>query len=445
MSDRQPIDVQKFIDDSKLGRMSYLVLAVTTLVMFVDGFDVFVVGRIAPAIASGIGVPVASMSEVFLLQQIGLAVGAFALSPLSDRFGRRALLILTLFGCGGFTVACAMATTVRELALFRGAAGIFMSAAVPAALALLVEMTPQQWRATFLSIAISSYTAGSALSAGVATWLLADYGWQIAFWLGGIAPVICAFLVLLLPESIMFHLARGQRNDAKVGATLAKFHPGSVFEPNQQFQDSTGGSRKTKLRIADVFSDGRALPSVLIWTCLLIHMGTTALLAAWISTFFLEMGGVSLEAFSFLIVISFPAALLGSLIIGFLMDRLGGARILRLFFAGFAASTLALGIIPFSSVVFAAVLLVWHFLKSGCQSGLTAILAQMYPASVRTTGVGWGLGLGRIGGILGPLFGSFALAQQFSLFSTMGAIALAPVAILIILLFMKKPTSENRA
>jgi AAHS family 4-hydroxybenzoate transporter-like MFS transporter len=429
---RMKIDVQEFIDQADLSILSYIVLGTTMLVMFIDGFDVFVVGRIAPAIAHGLGEPSSKMSEVFLLQQTGLAAGAFALSPLSDRYGRRIVLALCLAVFGLLSLVCVFATSIRELAVLRGLASVFLSGAMPTVLALLVEMTPQRWRSTFLSIALSAYAAGAALSAGVAAWLLTDYGWQIAFWIGGLAPLLCMGLVAALPESLMFRLGRNTQ-DPKITRTLMRFSPGETFDGSLQFFGVAPRRVDRKQAIFEVVSEGRGLSSLLVWLCCLIHMGTTALLASWMSTFFLEMGGVPIEQFSVSLTISFIGGLVGTFFAGYLMDRFGWARVLQLYFFALTLAIAGLGLVPFSARAFILILIAWNFLQSGGQSGLTALLTKLYPVNVRSTGVGWGLGVGRLGGIVAPLFGGIALASKFSLPTTFGLISTMPALILFLL------------
>ena len=423
------IDIQEQIDSARLGALNYVLLAVTMLVMFVDGFDVFVVGRIAPAIAHGLGEPTSKMGEVFLLQQVGLAVGAFSISPLADRYGRRAILALTLAAFGSLTIAGAFATSLRDLALLRGLAGVFLSGAVPTVLALLVEMTPQRRRSTFLSISLSAYAAGSALCAGVAAWLLAAHGWRIAFWIGGIAPLGCLTLVAALPESIMFRLARDPL-DPRIARTLRRLTAAAHFDVAQEFMPVPP---RHKPAIFDVVSEGRGVSSMLLWLCTFIHMGTTALLASWMSTFFLEMAGVPLARFSVSLIIAVVGGLAGTFMAGVLMDRFGWPKVLSVYFGALTLSVAALGMVPFSSGAFILVLIAWSFFQSGGQAGLTTLLTRLYPANARSTGIGWGTGVGRLGGVALPLFGGFALASKFSLSATFWLICLMPALVLCLL------------
>jgi AAHS family 4-hydroxybenzoate transporter-like MFS transporter len=422
------VDIQDVIDKSRLGSFNYLLLGATTLVMLVDGFDVFVVGRIAPAIAHGLGEPTSRMSMVFLLQQMGLAAGAFAISPFADKWGRRSVLVVTLAAFGVLTIACAFATSLHNLAVLRGLAGIFLSGAVPTALALLVEMTPQRWRSAFLSISLGAYGLGSALGAGVAAWLLVDYGWQIAFWIGGVAPLVCLALVMPLPESIMFRLGRDPR-DPRIARILRRLSSDERLNDDQEFVPPPG-PRRGKLTIFEIVSDGRALPTLVMWLCWFIHMGTTALLASWMSTFFLEMGGVPLANFSTSLMIAFIGGTIGTFLIGYLIDRFEWFWPMSIYFGALTLATAALGVVPYYSWAFVLVLTAWSFFQGGGQVGLTALLARLYPANVRSTGLGWGTGVGRLGGVVLPLFGGLALGSKLGLSATFWLIALMPALVL---------------
>ena len=173
-----------------IGRREIAMLVISSVILFIDGFDMYFLGKIAPAVAHGLGGKPADMTPVFTWQQIGLAAGAFLMPPLADRFGRRPTLAICLCGFGFLSLGSAFVANLTQLTVLRGISGLFLAGAFPIGLTLLSEMTPQRTRAPFMAISLVFLSGGNIASGGVAAWLLDLYGWQIGFVLAGILPLL---------------------------------------------------------------------------------------------------------------------------------------------------------------------------------------------------------------------------------------------------------------
>ena len=124
-SEGQRFDVARFIDERPIGTREILTLAIVSLVLFIDGFDMYFLGKILPAIAEGLGGESTDMRQVVNSQQSGMAVGAFLMPPLADRVGRKPILGLCLLVFGSLSFWAAFATGFTMLAWLRGVSGIF--------------------------------------------------------------------------------------------------------------------------------------------------------------------------------------------------------------------------------------------------------------------------------------------------------------------------------
>ena len=429
-------DVEAFIDETRIGATQAMVLFVCLLVCFIDGFDIFMIGKIAPAIAKGFGETSEAMAPLFVYQQIGLAIGAFAVSPLADRFGRRAMLIFSCITFGIVTLASIHAQTLQQLALLRGIGGVFMAAGLPMAMAMISEATPRHRRSTFVAIALAGYSAGSAASGGVAAWLLDDYGWHSAFWIGGLVPLVCVpLLILFVPESIKFRAERDP-SDQRIASTLRRLDPGIALKGDELFVIGNAGAKGRKAKLSDVFSEGRFWMTSIIWLACAISMTNTALMAAWLPTFFQEMAGVPIQQFAKVALIAYLGGIVGTLCIGWLMDRMHATLLLAAFYIALAGALVSLSWVPFHSIAFVVAALVWSFLQTGGQGGINTMITQVYPPRMRSTALGWAGGAGRIGGILAPLGGAFALAHHFSLKLTMTLAAALPICVALLMLLL---------
>jgi AAHS family 4-hydroxybenzoate transporter-like MFS transporter len=437
--------IQDFVDGQRTRGIHYAVLAICTFVMFVDGFDIFLVGKIAPAIARGLGEAPAAMTRVFLLQQIGLAVGAFVAPPLADRFGRRRMLIVCSVAFGLLMLATGLATSITQFAVLRGLSGLFLSGGLPMAIALLAELSPRARRGTFISVAFAGYSAGGAAGGAVAAWMIDAYGWQSGFWLGAAMPLAGALAMLLfLPESLQFIAGRNPV-DPRIAPTIRRLAPETVLTGAETFVAADGSEAAGKASLFDIFRSGRARATTILWLACVLSMGSIALMAAWLPTFFQEMAGIPIQRFAVLAMIGFAGGIAGTLTIGWLFDRLRASRLIPAYYLGLSAMIVLLGLVPFQAPFFLGVLLAYNFFQTGGQTGLNTMMTRIYPASMRSTGIGWAGGLGRIGGVILPLFGGLAVASHFSLQATLIAVAVLPagVALLVLLLpDLARPAAE---
>ena len=429
--------IQDFIDAQRTRPIHIAVLAICALVMFIDGFDVFMVGKIAPAIARGFGEEPKAMSLVFGLQQIGLAVGAFISTPMADRFGRRRMLVWSSLIFGALTIAAVFAQSLLQLAILRGFSGIFLSGVLPIAIPLLAEMTPKRRRGMFIAIAMAVFSTGAAASGAVAVWLIDDYGWQSGFWIGGLLPLLTVPLMLLfLPESLQY-LAGRNPNDPRIVKTMRRLDPTIALTGEETFIAGDGSARAGKASLFDIFRDGRARTTTIAWLACVLSMGNIALLAAWLPTFFQEMAGIPIQRFAVFAMIAFAGGFVGTLTMGWLMDRFRPSRLIPLYFLCLAASLFAIGHVPFEAPGFLVALIAWNFFQSGGQTGLNTLLTNVYPASMRSTGLGWAGGAGRIGGVIFPLMAGMALGAHFTLPLTMGLIALMPLVVALLVMQLR--------
>lgn len=438
-------DIEEFVDRQPIGRTQLAVLLVCGLVCFIDGFDIFMVGKIAPAIATHFGEPSEAMAFLFVCQQIGLAAGAFIFSPLADRFGRRRMLIWACAAFGLITLFSIYAQTLTQLALLRGLAGLFMSAGLPMALALISEMTPKRRRSIFIAIALAGYSTGNAASGAIAAWLLDIYGWESGFVIGGIVPLVCIPLLLLfVPESIKYQAEKNPVHP-EIPGTLRRMDPAVTLTGSEQFVLGEQSAKPKKAKLLDIFTDGRGWMTGLIWAACILSMTNIALLASWLPTFFQEMAGIPIQRFAISAMIAYLGGLAGMLSIGWLMDRFNPTRLIALYYIGLAGALVAMAWVPFEAALFIGVLLFWNFVQTGGQGGLNTMITQVYPPRMRSTALGWAGGAGRVGGVIAPVYGGFAIAQNFSLQLTLGLAALGPLLVAVLVFALGYTAAARRA
>lgn len=427
------LDVAAFIDEQPIGWRQIATLVIVSLVLFIDGFDMYFLGKILPAIAEGLGGESVDMRPVVDRQQIGMAIGAFLMPPLADRIGRKPVLMLCLLVFGSLSLWAAYSTSFDMLAWLRGVSGIFYSALLPIAMALLAESTPKRRRALFLSIALVCFSGGNLASGAMTAWWLAEIGWQGFFIAGGLVPMAALVLLMFVPESLIFRVNRNPA-DPRVAKAVARLDPaaqlpaGTVFHLGDQEEVSRFGPLA-------MFGSRYLIQTILLFAACFFALGNIALLANYMATFLYEFAELPLETFAFYMIIGYFGGASGTLVMGWLMDRVNPYWLIAGYFVVDAAAILSLGYVPpQAAVAFVTALVVWNFCQVGGQTGINNLTTLSYPPEMRSSGLGWAGGIGRIGGIVFPFLGGAALAAALPLQTIMLATAV-PALIVAALIF----------
>ncbi|RBJ75395.1 hypothetical protein C3L29_032845, partial [Pseudomonas sp. MWU12-2534b] len=161
-----------------------------------DGFDTAAIGFIAPSLLGEWNLTKPDLAPVLSAALFGLACGALVSGPLSDKLGRRSLLLGSVFLFGVACLMSAFSTTIGHLTILRFITGVGLGAAMPNTTTLLSEYAPQRTRALLITVMFTGFKLGSALIGFVAGWLIPLHGWRAVLLFGGGLPL------LLLPGGV---------------------------------------------------------------------------------------------------------------------------------------------------------------------------------------------------------------------------------------------------
>ena len=392
------------LEGQRLGALQIRVAILCALAQGFDGYDISAIGMAAPSLSHAWNVPPAAFASAFVMSNVGVMVGALASGPAGDRLGRKPVILTSLLFLGVFSFATAYAGSILMLAFLRFMTGIGIGALMPSTVALTSDYAPDRLRATVTMWVFAGNPLGGFLGGQLIAALLPIFGWQVIFHIGGALPLLLfPVLLLWLPESPRFLLTRGRRSPAAL-RIFARMGIDPAAGPVQQIDVA----RSNPIRA--LFADGYALRTVLFWIMFFASLLSLYLIGFWLPTV-LHLEGLSPADSVFASSLYGAGGALSVLVLGPLVTSFGLERILTICLACgvVVIAAVALGHLPY--LVLLAAIFVMGICVVGGQLGANGLSAAKYPARMRTTGVGWALGIGRLGGIFGPGLGGFLLAQ----------------------------------
>ncbi len=418
----QRLDIRAHINERKMSGYQWLLLVLCFLIVATDGMDVAIMGFLAPDITREWGISKAAFGVVMSAAPIGLAIGALVVGPLSDRFGRKKLLVGSIALFGVFNLLSAFADGTATLSLLRFLTGLGLGAAMPSTTTLLSEYVPERSRSMLLATMFTGFNLGSALVGFGAAAILPHHGWRAVLIAGGAIPLICLpFYIMLIPESARFMVVRNI-SPARIARTLRRVIGSEVADDTVFTISEPPVSGKQPVRT--LLSPGYRGMTLALWVTYFMGLLVIYLLSGWLPTL-IKDAGLPIERAANLTALFQLGGTVGALVVGYCMDRFAPHRVIGTSYVLGAVFILMLASGSVTSSMFALYVLLAGFCMSGAQTGLNAFAPQCYPTPVRATGVSWMLGIGRFGSITGSMAGGVLLSMGWS-FSAVIAILAVP-------------------
>lgn len=379
------------IDAGRLRGLSLLVCVCTFSVMILDGFDVQMIGFAAPALLAEFGIERSALGPALAASVIGMSLGAVAVGPLGDLYGRRPALLFSTFLFGVTTLLGVTATDVTTLAAWRFVTGLGLGGALPSAVTLMAEFAPAERRSQLVVGSLLGIPIGGILGSALAAELVPAFGWRSIFIAGGVLPLIAvAVLFVLLPESPRFSATRGD---------------GMKFGAHDR-------------GLCAVFSGGLTRDALITALAFFTNMFAVYAFFSWVPVVLTAVGFDLAQAVRSGLVFNL-AGVVGSLLNAWLIARIGSrlplvavASVAIFALAGLAwiaapgaHSAAQPGVASYFIAIAAA-----GFGIHALQTGLYILSAHVFHVECRTSGVGFASGAGRIGGILSSFAGGALLA-----------------------------------
>ena len=403
------IDVNEAIDNNPFGRFQWTVVALCALLLIVDGYDVFVAGTVLPTLIVewGLTKPQAGVLQAWAL--FGMMFGALIFGPLADRIGRKKGIAISFLVFTVATLLTGFANSPDQFKVFRFIAGLGCGGLMPNAVALMNEYAPKRMRGTMVALMFSGYSVGGMVAAALGIGLIPHYGWKPMFFAAAVPLLLLPFVLWKLPESLGFLIRQGEQQKAQ--RIYAQIVPSARLESGDTlvFTESKGASAS----IAELFRHQRTLRTLMLWLAFFCCLLLVYLLSSWLPKVLQEAGYAEKASLLSLFSLNF-GGMAGAVAGGWLGDRFGLPKVVVGYFIAAAASIALIGYNPPAGLLFILVFVAGAS-TIGTQILLYASVAQLYNLSVRSTGLGWASGVGRIGAIVGPTLGGVLLAKELPL------------------------------
>ncbi|MCK9563668.1 MAG: MFS transporter [Bacteroidales bacterium] len=400
------------IAESFFSPMQLVVLAVCFVANVIEGFDVVVVAHAAPAITADWGVSSTQLGITLSAGVLGMTLGAMFLSSLSDLFGRRVVLSGMMLLAGVATWCVTYTDNVTELMVLRLVAGLGLGGMLATIVPLVGEYSPRRYRTLSLAITFAGASLGPIIGGLISAQLITVYGWKAIFEVAGVLTVVMGVVIyLVVPESIAYIIKR------KPEGALERVNRILVYigqQPVASLPPTALAEAQESASVVSLLKGHRRLKTLAIWGAFFLSFAAVYFLHSWIPQVLSNAGFSQQRAIQGAVVAS-SGSIVGTLVFGWLGRWWDLNRVIAVAFAVGAVGLVMLSVL-FQYVDGSAYLLVWAILflvgvtVMGGFANLYTIATLIYPAQIRSTGVGWAAGLGRFGAVISPALAGFLIA-----------------------------------
>ncbi len=406
------IDITRWINQQKIGWVQVAVLLLSGACALLEGFDALNIAFVAPAVVRDWHLPPHSFTPAFMAGLAGLLVGCLFIAPLADKFGRKRVMLGSVVAFAIFSALSAAAWSLTSLSILRFLTGVGVGGGMANAIALTSEFFPERKRASMTVIMFVGFPLGGAAGGFLSAYLIPQFGWQSVFLVGAIVPLVVALgLAFVLPESIR-HLVVNEASPERVIAVLRRINPTALFVPETRFVIAE--ESKTGFTVGHLFRQGRAAGTVLLWVVFFMSLLDLFLVTSWLPIV-LHSAGLTIAMAAVVAATLNLSGVAACIVVAPVLERHGLFVIALPAFLIAAIGIAALGSV---GIGLASILIASGVAGVGIvvgQNAANALAAAYYPTYIRATGVGWALGIGRIGAVIGPAIGGAMLSLHWSL------------------------------
>jgi benzoate transport len=403
--------VTEVIDNGKISRQQILVVALCMFFNMLDGFDIIAMAVVAGDVSREMMLPPDKVGWIFSFALAGMMAGAMLLAPISDIVGRRKVIVVSIIVVGVSILLTANATTLLEFIALRFISGLGAGVMLASQATLAAEYSPEKYRSLSVTFVTSGYALGAMFTSVAAGLILPDYGWRGMFWFGGATTLVMGLVAwLLIPESLKYLLER-RPHDAlqRINKILAKLKR----DPLAEMPDITPQQQKQSPGMVQVMAQLLAKEhrkvTLTLWTTFFLAFSALYFLLSWIPMLVEDAGFSKADAREAFFLFNL-GGVIGVWILGILSTRWKLTNIVFTLMFSASIFMVIFAAIPGDIDLLLTLIFIIGLLQQGGFTGLYAAAAKAYPTSMRSTGIGWSIGLGRFGAVAGPAVAGYLIA-----------------------------------
>jgi len=403
--------VTEVIDNGKISRQQILVVALCMFFNMLDGFDIIAMAVVAGDVSREMMLPPDKVGWIFSFALAGMMAGAMLLAPISDIVGRRKVIVVSIIVVGVSILLTANATTLLEFIALRFISGLGAGVMLASQATLAAEYSPEKYRSLSVTFVTSGYALGAMFTSVAAGLILPDYGWRGMFWFGGATTLVMGLVAwLLIPESLKYLLER-RPHDAlqRINKILAKLKR----DPLPEMPDITPQQQKQSQGMVQVMAQLLAKEhrkvTLTLWTTFFLAFSALYFLLSWIPMLVEDAGFSKADAREAFFLFNL-GGVIGVWILGILSTRWKLTNIVFTLMFSASIFMVIFAAIPGDIDLLLTLIFIIGLLQQGGFTGLYAAAAKAYPTSMRSTGIGWSIGLGRFGAVAGPAVAGYLIA-----------------------------------
>ena len=403
--------VTEVIDNGKISRQQILVVALCMFFNMLDGFDIIAMAVVAGDVSREMMLPPDKVGWIFSFALAGMMAGAMLLAPISDIVGRRKVIVVSIIVVGVSILLTANATTLLDFIALRFISGLGAGVMLASQATLAAEYSPEKYRSLSVTFVTSGYALGAMFTSVAAGLILPDYGWRGMFWFGGATTLVMGLVAwLLIPESLKYLLER-RPHDAlqRINKILAKLKR----DPLAEMPDITPQQQKQSPGMVQVMAQLLAKEhrkvTLTLWTTFFLAFSALYFLLSWIPMLVEDAGFSKADAREAFFLFNL-GGVIGVWILGILSTRWKLTNIVFTLMFSASIFMVIFAAIPGDIDLLLTLIFIIGLLQQGGFTGLYAAAAKAYPTSMRSTGIGWSIGLGRFGAVAGPAVAGYLIA-----------------------------------
>lgn len=404
--------------DARWTPLRMCIIFICFLLNAIDGMDIVIMAYVAPVLKAEWTLSPEALGTVFSASLAGMAVGGLFIAPLADRFGRRPLIIALLSLITITMLLSSQTRNVYELVILRAIIGMSVGAFLASVTSMAADFAPRGQQGMVVAFAISGYPLGAVLTGLTVAHYLPEHGWRVMLMGAGIVSlIVLPLVVLILPESIDY-LKRVQPRGAldRLNRVLRRLDeaPLNALPPR---------SASARIGLTAIFAEGRLIGTFALWLAVIMGFMTFYFLVSWITQLSVQ-AGLAVENAIYAGALFNLGGFIGTFVIGALGVRIGLQRATCVAMLCGAAVVAAFGYLSVTLVITLVLAFFAGFFTNGGFNAFYALAAALYPSEMRSTGIGWAMGIGRLGAVIGPMLGGILIGQGLSLAGLLAVFAL---------------------